>query len=626
MAFDDRQEFSKEGWPMCRIRVGKKDKSTGDGKSAQLRLTIHTRDGDVYEARKSRLQAIAGALTAKGLTESAKVILRKAASAESGEAFDMCCERAGCLAPVETSRRKWGTFESFAKAYYGGELAKAFPAHHKMKKTIKDDKGKLEWISQFVGDVLLEQFTVEHALLAMKNLPPTCKKDTTRISYWQVMHRLLELAVFPAALIPHQPLLREYRPENTDDPTHYPYMFPHDDFLMLRYTGDARQDGVDLGSVVVRAFFGVCNREGGRVGEFLRRLTWAGCDRRTYKLNVGTRKNGRVGSWYAQPGTLETIWALRELVPGLAALPGPFFGLPDDDQWSPRIKELVRAAGCRPELYLPPSEGRGTLRAHDTRATFVTLCKAYDMSESYIMRRSGHEHSTMLATYNHARDDWRDGRLGKLVRLDVAIGRDELGLGPLDLAAEAAARRAAVGGDLDDDDDDFTGGAIRLESGKHETVSETERLWVVRNSVPRAWLSSMISAVPKPGVEPGRGVTPADFESAKGVHGAAAGAVTTRNPVAPSDPKAFSVSPSAAQVRQEIDPAERVLEALKTTSHAAVEAGDWALVAELGVLIDKRRGVSSAPPPVAAPVAEAEPPSSPVSSLDERRRRRGEGR
>jgi hypothetical protein len=579
-------EWTAKGYPRCRIYVGE-----------QKWFTFGTRDVDVFQARRARLISIAGALTAKGLTESALIVLRKAAAAESNEAFEACVERAANIighATPRERRRRWHTFEEFATAYYDGSLAREFPAHVKVKATMKDDKGKLKYLSGIVGDVPLAHFSVEHAMLCMKKLPPTCKRDTTRNHYWQVMHRLLELAAFPAGLIPANPLLREHRPDITDDPIHYPYAYPLDDYRILTYRGQASSEGLLLSDIVLQALFGTGNREGGRLGEFLRGLLWPGIDPVYGRINIGPRKNGRVGSWPAQPGTIETLLALRTVIPGLGDLPGPFYALPDDGQWAKRYKKLCEVSGCRSELWAPPTEGRAAIRAYDTRATFVTLAKAFDMPEPWIMRRTGHEHSTMLATYDHARDDWRDHGLGKLVRLDVAIGRERLGLGPLgpaELAAEAAARRPETGDD-DDDLSGFSGGAVRLDSGNHKTGRETEARFLVRMSVPEKWKTSMFSAVPKPGVEPGRGVAPADFESGAGVHEATDDGLTPRNPVAASHPKAHPVSSPAAQTRLETTPAERLLEALRGARHAAVDADDDEAVGAIGALIKARREVA----------------------------------
>lgn len=661
-------EWTREGFRRFRVRCGTSELT---GERQQLWLTIRVKDEAIYEARRGRLEAIAGGLTAKGLTDAAKIILRKAAEAVSNEAFEACCERAGAMmggASRRERKRRWHTFEEFATAYYTGALAREYPAHCKVKKTIDDDRGKLRFLCELVGDIPIEHFTVEHAMLAMKRLPPTCKRDATRNHYWQVMHRLLELAAFPAGLIGANPLMREHRPDMTDNAVHYPFMYPLDDFKMLRYSGEATSEGLRLDDPVLQSLFGTGNREGTRLGELLRKLTWPGIDPVYGRLNVGIRKNGRVGSWPAQPGTIETLLALRTAVPGLGDLPGPFFGLPDDGQWSKRFRKLLEVSGCREELYRPPSDGRAAIRAYDTRATFVTLAKAFDLPEPYIMRRTGHEHSTMLARYDHARDDWRDHDLGKLVRLDVALGRERLGLGPLDLVAEMAARVAPAEGDDDEELaimarfglgdgvlDPQTGRAIRLESRKVETGHETERRFLVRMTVPEKWKSSMFSAVPKPGVEPGRGGTPADFESLRTVHDGLDGGLNPRNHVAPPDPKAPRVSLESGQVRRDLPPAERLLEALREARHAAVDADDDEAVEAIGALIKARRAVAdrerfvaelvAQPPPTEAERELARglgkgrgrdrgdgqsaelggPQTTPPASLDEaRRRRRGD--
>lgn len=575
MAAEYKPQRTKDGFFRVRVSCGEND----DGSRRQEWLTFHTRDERVYQARVGRVAGLARKLTARGFAEQALVICRNAAESASDEAFELCMQRGELIAGPDDAprfvRHKWETFEEFGRAYTSGELERAFKGRFKTKKTIDDDASKLEHHYKTIGGFALREFSVRHANLAMANLPPTCKSDRTRNHYWQVMHRLLELAVQPAELIDRNPLLREHRPEMTEPEPEYPYLFPHEDWLMVSYTGVGHCQGVDLNRADLQALFGACTREGPRIDELLRRLTWGGIDIMHGRLNVGVRKNGRVGSWKAQPGTIETLLALRDVeVPRavwmkvtaemapfrlepsqkdgaelvrLGHLEGPFFGLPDDEKYAERIQALLKAAfdasglPRRTELF-ESSPGRGKLRAHDCRSTFITLAKSLDIAESWIMARTGHEHSTMLATYDHARAEWLEHGFGKLVRLDVGLGRERLGLGPLDLAAERAR-------------------AIQLDSEDDETEAETKPIEIVRHTIPQKWKSGGFLASTEDRSRTGKGLPPADFESARTLPEDAGADLSTRNHVEGTGPKVPLISSEGWGSRHEIAPSGVVVEA-----------------------------------------------------------------
>lgn len=599
--------ITKDGYHACRIRCGIRP----DGESYQHRITIRTVDAGVYERRALRLVELSRKLTpeivgleraaALAMTAKAKVILSNAAEQESDAAFDLCIARGEALAPETPRSSEWETVRELGEAYTGGDLFRRYRHSDLNKKTLGDDESKLEYlytvpvpIYGVLGDVPLAAFTVEHANIAYANLPATVKRDATRNSYWQAMHRLLEIAVYPCQVIREQPLKREHRPPVNDAPKRYPFMHPHDDFLMCRYTGLAECEGVQLGSLLVRALFGTANREGCRISELLDLLLWDRILPETGEIIVGPRKNKRTDRWHAQPGTIETLLAVRDAVPATRGWAGPFSGLPNDDKWAARLVALLRACGARRELWERLTAGDQKMRAHDTRATFITLAKYYEMSEAYIMKRTGHETSTMLATYDHT--DWqgRHGGLGKLLRLDVAVGRIGLGLGALTAAEiEATAGRAPV----DDDDPE--------RETNRETISRT----LVRATVPRKWETSMIDASTEDRSRTGKPLRAADFEADRGAREASSAPPNARNPDPGNDATAPVVSRETPPSRQNSGSSDPVIDAFRSAARAAMEAGDDA-AAEAALAQVRARKAAIAPPPP------------PVASLDDARRRR----
>src|SRR5439155_13907056 len=67
------------------------------------------------------------------------------------------------------------------------------------------------------------------------------------------------------------------------------------------------------------------------------------------------------------------------------------------------------------------SAARGQLRAHDLRATFVTLNLAGGKSEAWIADRTGHRSSQMINRYRRAARTAADLQLGTLAPLVDAV-------------------------------------------------------------------------------------------------------------------------------------------------------------------------------------------------------------
>ena len=630
--------LTKHGFHRCRIRCGR----NADGSSKQHQIVIRTKLFEVYERRAVRLVELSQRLNpqiagldpdrAEAMTRQAMVILDNAAEQESDAAFDLVVARGMELCPGVERASEWETFGELAEAYYTRALYEKYKLSFLNKATLDDDEGRLKYLCSdavrvpvygTLAAVPLKDFSVEHALKAYAQLPATAKRWAAKNHYWQAMHIVLEYAVYPCRLIPAQPLSGEHRPKNDDAPVRYPYMHPHDDFLMLQYDGPAELRDVKLGSLLVRALFGVANREGCRISELLELMTWARINAALGEITIGPRKNKRTDTWDAQPGTIETLLALRNIMPELAALPGPFHGLPNDDQWAKRLVALLDACGARRELVEVFGAGDKRMRAHDTRATFVTLAKAYHMPETWITDRTGHKHSSQLATYDHR--GWvRGGRsLGKLLRLDVALGRDRLGLP-----------------ELTDDEIRATAGGrppVDIDDPEAETNRETETRTIVRATVPPKWKTSMNDASAETRTRTGTPVKAADFESPAGAHEAAPGGVSARSLVAANATNEHPVSRAPAGVSHDSRPpaapsgapapdADPIVAAFRAAARAALDAGDDAAVEAAMSQIAARRARLAPPPapPEPAPVdRDYYDELPPVARLDEARRRRG---
>lgn len=413
---------TREGYYSTRIRAGRHPRT---GKGQQLRVTIATTNEKVFERRLERLRELSAALIPGGLTTEAAVAIRKAAAQPTDNDFDFMCETALQLGPkVAAKPRRWSTFRELGEAWTRGELHRRWPDYVKSKRTSKRDKGRLEALYEIVvdpeskrtlGDMPLTLLTVDHATAAMAQLPDSCKRPATRRQYAQLIGRVLKLAVFPVACIAASPLPPNFLPHVPEGDLIFPHLYPDEDLRLMRC------DEIDY---AVRCLFGLCNREGGRLGEFLRALKWSGIDTRrgTITLPGGAlRKGGKPGKWQAEPGSLEALEPLREL-----GGEGPFSHLPDDGEWSERLQECMRLAGLEREAlyYSNVAEGLRRMRGHDTRATYITLALAAGLSESHIMARTGHTTSKMVHRYDHAAESLSASDSGcRLMPLDAALGR-----------------------------------------------------------------------------------------------------------------------------------------------------------------------------------------------------------
>src|SRR5690606_34656243 len=186
----------------------------------------------------------------------------------------------------------------------------------------------------------------------------------------QLMHRLMAMAVYPARLRADNPLPRGFLPK-VPKSKGFPYIYPAEEAQLLRWK-DA-----PLG---LRVLFGFLAREGTRASEALE-LTWQGVDLVNGTIRLERTKTGPGRSWALGADVVEALTRWRALR-GNPQGGKVFAGFPTD-HLAQRLRDTLRAAGVRrPELDL---EGKGGgVRAHDLRATFVTLSLAEGRTEAWV--------------------------------------------------------------------------------------------------------------------------------------------------------------------------------------------------------------------------------------------------
>lgn len=400
----------------------------GEGHRARLVLACRT-DGEA-EAREARLRQMADQLTAAGRSGEALPILRRGAAArtereltEVERLVESIC--AGTMRQVPKVHAGL-TFDQFGALWTSGALAEIYPDQVKRKKTAAKDAGCLAALSPVIGKVPMAQFTLADGERAMRHLPASAKESATRRHYAQAIHRLVSLAVYPAKLLPSNPLPDGFLPAIANGKAKV-WLYPAND---AHYMGSVECSLHD------RVFHGFLDREGARVSEACK-LTIETINWSNGIIRLDENKTNEPRSWTLDPGTFEALRRYRALHRRGAANDAALFvddtgrrrtGRHEADALRNNL-ERIGLRKERPELWLL-GPTRIPLRAHDLRATFVTISLACGRSEHWVMDRTGHKSSTMIARYKRAARTHAEANLGPLAPLYEAI--PELRNAPVD--------------------------------------------------------------------------------------------------------------------------------------------------------------------------------------------------
>lgn len=274
-----------------------------------------------------------------------------------------------------------------------------------------------------IEDTPLSEFTLDHAEYVLQQ--PTLPEGSVR-HVAQCLHRVLTLAVYPARVLGHSPLQRGWLPLPNPVKARS-YLFP-------------LEDAAVMGNITVplarRIFLGVCTREGPRVSNVVR-LKWS-----DLVLDVGAggrgtavidrTKNGEPLHWVLDPGTTEALRLWRLICPSsiwvfpAEAIPRSRRARHGNHMAIGNIALHLRNAVAtarverREQLY-QRGPFRLRLRAHDLRATFITLALAMGRSEDWVRIRTGHRTSQMIARYRLEAKTARELELGWLQPLHEVI-------------------------------------------------------------------------------------------------------------------------------------------------------------------------------------------------------------
>ncbi len=307
------------------------------------------------------------------------------------------------------------TFKDVADDWVTGELRKKYPDHVSKKKSFRLEIGRLRrYIYKHVKDVPIVAFKKAHGDLVMANLPPKrVKTSAARRQIAQIISRVLNLAVMPLGLIEVSPLPRGWLPR-VESSKHYTCLFPREEAKLL-----ACEDVPE----VERLFFGILDREGMRVSE-LADSDWWQWNLEEGAFTATKTKTDDPRMWALSPDVLESmrIWHHRHA----KTKARPFIDLVPDEksklELATRLRAGLTAAGVtRAELFAS-TEHTGKMRAHDLRATFVTVSLAEGRDDTWIRDRTAHKTLSMIDRYRRTARQFGELEIGSLVDLVDGLG------------------------------------------------------------------------------------------------------------------------------------------------------------------------------------------------------------
>jgi integrase len=284
--------------------------------------------------------------------------------------------------------------------------------------------------SRDVADITTEE--VDRAKMQV----PAGLEHSTRRLYLRTLRRVFELAVDPLRLIESSPVKGKFVPRARKG-RQFPFLYPSEDAQLCGYLE------MELEYRFLYAFLG---RNGARISETLR-ARWSQCDLERGVFRMENTKTGRTRYWKLDPDVDRALvlrWHQMSEPSGDALIfVAPGGGQLTHQMVHGRFRQHLKDAGVnRVELHTDTPERR-KLRVHDLRATFVTLALAAGRTERWVMDRTGHETSVMLARYSRQARHAAELGLGWFEPMDQALGL-ATGSGPQPIKPTAANETSAA--------------------------------------------------------------------------------------------------------------------------------------------------------------------------------------
>ncbi len=380
------------------------------------------------EERKISLARMAARLRQAGHADKIEKLIGTAAKARPGRPWDtvVAAVEVLCSGNAE-SDREIPTFSAFAKAWTSGELARLFPDHVRQKRSSGRDEELLRlYVLPHVSDVRVDEFELHDAEVVMASLPQAGHRNkplapATRRHVAQVMSRLMSLAVYPGKFRQASPIPRGWLP-SLPPPKAKECLYPNEDARLLagKSTETGKEGPLPDVPLLRRFAYGFLAREGMRTEE-MANLRWRDVDLEHGRVNLEKDKTDDPRDWDLRSDVVEALerWKHR-CKPHVEPDDRVFAeeGVPlNVEHLSEQIRNDLRRVGVnRPQLF-ETTGTRQRFRAHDLRATFVTISLASGRTETWVSDRTGHDGHTMIERYRRKARTWNLGELGPLYDL-----------------------------------------------------------------------------------------------------------------------------------------------------------------------------------------------------------------
>jgi integrase len=397
------------------------------------------------EARKILINDVVQRLRKAGHAALVQRFAKEAAERAAGKPLDrllsgvggLCC---GTLVPRDLLLDT-ALFREVGEMWTSGELEQRYRGQVKTRTGAGAIAALLDkHVYPHVGEIPVSLIGPQHGQLILNSAPAGHDPDSLR-NIAKLFNRILSLAVSPLKLIAVNPLPRGWIPKPGPKKARS-CIYPTEDVQLL---------GCAEVSIGLRVLWGYLHREGHRKNEVFG-LTWSDFDLTLGTINLDKNKTNQPRFWVLSPGVAALLRAwkrYREEVLGerVTGSDRVFFargGRPPGTRMfhaARTYRENLQTAGIdRPQLFAH-GDNRRQVRAHDTRAAFVTVALAAEKNELWIADRTGHSSMAEMATYRRSARAFIELKLGTWKPLDGLI--PEL-LPYLDEASPSAPKAASA--------------------------------------------------------------------------------------------------------------------------------------------------------------------------------------
>ncbi len=372
----------------------------------------------VAEDRFARIRQMVNALVeSKKQSEAPRIIADAAQVANNPKAFAGIERAVRDLCTREGALDKPMTMAELCHLYTSGELQRRHPRHvdkkGKADRTRECERRRLALLCQTIGHIPVADLTLDDAERAMEKVPK--KSDGWLRQHAQPLFHVMKIATYPMRLIKASPIPSEFVPAQGSSAA-TPILYPDEEQRLVTFADWPLDE---------RLMWGVQIREGFRPSG-VAMLRWEDFD-----LDRGTvthqDKTEDSRLWLLGDDVVRVLRLLeREARKRSEPFVFPRYARNRDliDGVAARFRSALVAAGItRVDLHRKRTATRRGIRAHDLRTSFITVALASGKGdEQWVMARSGHTTSDMLARYKRAAKELAALKLSWFAPLDVLLG------------------------------------------------------------------------------------------------------------------------------------------------------------------------------------------------------------